>query len=327
MDRVKKIQVEADFAVWKEYAYAHQLHNAVISYLNTRKQNFYQMENTVDGMHFATPRGWEDLSNMIQVYEKLGKTIDREVIEQYIQFPKVAKDFANYLELYYKYQTDYQVDEIFAGKLDEILLKKISHASFDEKLSVTGLILSRVNEGIEKAVQKEQCMELLQFYLLEYKEVTEGEMEELNGQQLFYNLCQKAGVAYKQKKKAELLTRREEYQYRQVIGILEKTLQEMKMMSLENASSCWSKAKEVFEQENEQYEGLRQQAEQNLEYAFDFMEGAFGNGQEMVMFITELNSNADSVTFLQESECERYYQYNKELLFDEKRKRLLERMQ
>lgn len=55
MDRVKKIEVEADFSVWKEYAYEHQLHGAVISYLNTRKQNFYQMENTVDGMHFATP--------------------------------------------------------------------------------------------------------------------------------------------------------------------------------------------------------------------------------------------------------------------------------
>ena len=45
MDRVKKIEVEADFGVWKEYAYTNQLHGAVISYLNTKKQNFYQMEN------------------------------------------------------------------------------------------------------------------------------------------------------------------------------------------------------------------------------------------------------------------------------------------
>ena len=57
------------------------------------------------------------------------------------------------------------------------------------------------------------------------------------------------------------------------------------------------------------------------------MEGAFGNSQEMVMFITELNSNANSVAFLQETECERYYQYNKELLFEDKRKKLLERME
>lgn len=327
MDRVKKIEVEADFSVWKEYAYEHQLHGAVISYLNTRKQNFYQMENTVDGMHFATPRGWEDLSNIIQVYEKLGKDVDREVVEQYIQFPKLAKDFANYLELYYKYQTDYQIEEIFKGKLDEVLLKKVSHASFDEKLSVVGLIMSKVNEAIGNAVSKEGYMELLQTYLLEYKEVTENITEGLDGQQLFFNICQRASVEYKQKKKAELLTREEDYRYRQVIRMLEKILQEMKLLSIEEASECFAKAKEIFEQENEQYEKSRQEAEQKLEYAFDFLEGAFGNSQEMVMFITELNSNANSVAFLQETECERYYQYNKELLFDDKRKKLLERMQ
>ena len=69
MDRIRKIEVEADFQVWKEYAYANGLHPAVISYLNTKKQNFYQMETTVDGRCFATPRGWEDPSSMIGIYE------------------------------------------------------------------------------------------------------------------------------------------------------------------------------------------------------------------------------------------------------------------
>lgn len=327
MDRVKKIQVEADFAVWKEYAYAHQLHGAVISYLNTRKQNFYQMETTVDGMHFATPRGWEDLSNIIQVYEKLEKSVDREVVEQYIQFPKIAKDFANYLELYYKYQTDYQLEAVFEGKLDEILLKKVAHASFDEKLSVVGLMLSKVNEALGNAVRKEAYMELLQSYLAEYKQVTEEVTEGLDGQQLFFNICQKVSVEYKQKKQAELLTREEEYRYCQVMKILEEILQEMKLLSLNDGKACFQKAKEAFEKENELYEKVWKEAEQKLEYAFDFMEGAFGNSQEMVMFITELNSNANSVAFLQETECERYYQYNKELLFEDKRKKLLERME
>ena len=64
-----------------------------------------------------------------------------------------------------------------------------------------------------------------------------------------------------------------------------------------------------------------------LERAFDFMEAAFGNSQEMVRFVTELNLNAWSVRFLQEYECERYYRYNKELLFDEKRRRILNRIE
>ena len=37
----------------------------------------------------------------------------------------------------------------------------------------------------------------------------------------------------------------------------------------------------------------------------------------MTIFITELNMNAYSVKFLQEYQCDRYYQYNKQLVFDE----------
>ena len=116
MDRVKKIEVEPDFAVWKEYAVKNQLHPAVISYLSTRTANFYRMETTVDGRTFATPRGWEDLSQMLMVYEKLGKKMDREVVRQYIQHEKIAKDFANYLELYEKYQMDYQLEAVLRGR-------------------------------------------------------------------------------------------------------------------------------------------------------------------------------------------------------------------
>ena len=117
LDRVKKIQVEPDFDAWREYAYAKGVHPAVISYLNTRPANFYKMESTVDGKNFATPRGWEDLSRLIQVYEKLEKTVDKDVVVQYIQHPQIARDFASYLELFYKYRTDYQIDEVLSGAL------------------------------------------------------------------------------------------------------------------------------------------------------------------------------------------------------------------
>lgn len=44
---------------------------------------------------------------------------------------------------------------------------------------------------------------------------------------------------------------------------------------------------------------------------------AFSAGQEMVIFVTELNRDPYSVHLLQEYECERYYRYNRELLFEE----------
>lgn len=326
MDRVKKIEVEADFTVWKEYAYRQGLHGAVISYLNTKKQSFYQMETTVDGRNFATPRGWEDLSNLIKIYEKLGKTVDREVVVQYIQYPKIAKDFANYLELYYKYRTDYQIEEILRGRLDEILLKKVAHASFDERLSVLGLLISKVNEALKSSVQTERYMEMIFAMLSGYKESVKDEMQELNGQQLLQNVISKFNLDYKNRKKAELIRKEEEKIYLRVIAFLERLLQMLKLEDIRDKGEAFERVKELFEQEREAFEIGQRETLQIVEYVFDFLEGAFGNSQEMVIFITELNSNPYSVSFLQACECERYYRYNKELLFDEKRKRLLERM-
>ena len=102
LDRIKLIHVEPDYQVWKEYAEQVQIHPAIRSYLDIKPGNFCRIETTVDGKRFATPRGWEDLSRFLEVYEKLGKTADRDVISQYIQYPQIATDFANYLELYQK---------------------------------------------------------------------------------------------------------------------------------------------------------------------------------------------------------------------------------
>ena len=104
LDRVKKIDIGEDFGVWKEYAYRRGIHGAILSYLEIRREHFYRVETTADGLQFVTARGWEDLSELMQVYESLGIPVDRQVVEQYLQLPQVASDFANYLQLYDKYK-------------------------------------------------------------------------------------------------------------------------------------------------------------------------------------------------------------------------------
>ena len=56
-----------------------------------------------------------------------------------------------------------------------------------------------------------------------------------------------------------------------------------------------------------------------LEAAFDFMEQAFAESQEMVVFVTELTVDPVSHAFLTENGCERYFQYNKDLLLDHRK--------
>ena len=77
LDRVKRMDVTEDFAVWKEYARNKGIHGAVISYLDIKKEHFYHIETTVDGLQFATARGWEDLSTILKVYEELKRLLAR----------------------------------------------------------------------------------------------------------------------------------------------------------------------------------------------------------------------------------------------------------
>ncbi|MEE0692056.1 MAG: AAA family ATPase [Lachnospiraceae bacterium] len=316
MDRVKKIEVEPDFAVWKEYALLTQLHPAVIAYLNARTGNFYKMETTVDGRKFATPRGWEDLSQMLIVYEKLGLKMDREVIIQYVQHEKVAKDFANYLELYEKYQMDYQLDAVLAGTIDPILLKKAANASFDERLSVVSLILSRCRMEFANVIRQEQLVIMLYDQL---KIVKEGLLGAHGGQAAVFvkEIAQSFQAETQNKKTAELLTREEKRLRRKAGDLLEAYAQKLAKAGTQSAEQAMTLIKEWFDARQDELERQQGDAGQMLEHAFDFLEAAFGAGQEMVIFITELNNDYYSVRFLQNCECERYYRYNKELLFEE----------
>ena len=48
LDRVRRIDIEPNLAVWQEYARAHRLHPAVQAYLELRPQHFYRIQNDVE---------------------------------------------------------------------------------------------------------------------------------------------------------------------------------------------------------------------------------------------------------------------------------------
>ena len=85
--------------------------------------------------------------------------------------------------------------------------------------------------------------------------------------------------------------------------------------------------KALFESETEAYENRTDEISFTLQNVFDFMEAAFGDSQEMVAFITELNANYYSLWFIRENGSDQYYRHNKGLLFDDRQKMLLGQME
>lgn len=320
LDRIRSIQVEPDFEAWKEYAVQAGIHPAIRTYLNIRRQHFCRIETTVDGKLFATPRGWEDLSQLVLVYEQLDKKVDREIVMEYIQFPKIAKDFANYLELYYKYQNDYQVEEILAGNFREGVFEKLEKAQFDERISVVGLLLSGLSEQFKKTQLMEEVLELEMQKLRQLH--TQGAFggETAGAVEQFAAMLENFLSDNQKRQDNGLVSRTELRRLRAVTAKLEQQMQNIRKGTFADGEEVWMYLRGQFAAESDAYENQVEAAGEKLEHAFDFMEAAFGSSQEMVLFVTELNTGFYSLHFLQEYECERYYQYNKNLLFsDEER--------
>ena len=103
---------------------------------------------------------------------------------------------------------------------------------------------------------------------------------------------------------------------------LEKLWLELEGLT-QNEQDIYEKAKEAFSAEADRLEEQTEAAAQTLQNVFDFMEAAFGDSQEMVAFITELNANFYSIWFIREKGSDQYYRHNKGLLFDDRQKLIL----
>ena len=318
LDRIKRIDVQPDFEVWKEYAYEQGIHPAVISYLELRRKNFYRMENTVDGRIFATARGWEDLSRLIQGYEALGKEVDREVVYQYIQHPMIAKDFAAYLALYNKYKTDYAMEDLLLGKWTQLTIQKIRNASLDEHLSLVGLLNGKLSQLFTECYLMDSYVTKLYEYMVYYRD----NLADIS----LKAICRKAENDLESARKSELLTGNEEKALLRVNAFLEKIWLELGSLTQEE-QNLYEKVKEAFSKEADVLEEKTEAAAQTLQNVFDFMEAAFGDSQEMVAFITELNANFYSIWFIRENGSDQYYRHNKGLLFDNRQKLILGQME
>ena len=311
LDRIKKIDVDVNYDVWKEYAYQADIHPAILAYLEIRRDYFYRMETTVDGRVFATARGWEDLSQLLKTYEKLGKKADREVVHQYIQHWKIAKDFANYLELYRKYKKDYGLEKIIEGVYTKDTLERLQYAAFDERLSVVNMLIGRLGTCFKDYFLKDRFVTILYEYLKLLR----------SNLQIDLVVCE-ARDKYEKLRKEEQMTKQEDYVRKQVLDTLESYEQLTKEEHLDG-EAAFERVKELFGNEVAGREELTEYTLAALEHAFDFMEDAFGDSQEMVSFVTELNTNYYSIQFLKENDCDKYYQYNKKLLFDKQQEEIL----
>ncbi len=315
LDRVKLINIEPDYATWKEYAGLNSVHQSILSYLDARKENFYRIETTVDGKRFVTARGWEDLSDMIKASEMLDITVDDQVIMQYLQHNEVAMDFANYLTLYYKYEETYNVQDIYAGKDIGIMKERLEKALFDERISVVGLLLGGLNSYFKEYYYMDAVVTEL-FSIIKGFNKSDNEN--------FSALCEGYRAGYLAELNAGVMDARA----KEIAG---RVLRQLEEWSKYLANKDCNTHIEQFETLTQEFAKLNDSREEfsegiilKLENTFDFAEKVYGTGPELVLFVTELAAGFYSLNFIQETGYDRFYKYNQTLLRDSVRNSLLD---
>lgn len=321
LDRVKKIDVQEDYEVWKEYACRQRINNAIISYLDIRRENFYSIRSTVEGQQFVTARGWEDLSELMYAYEELDLTVDAEVAAQYLQHPRIARDFAGYLELYRKYRSDYDIQAILEGNFAAFATGRLKGAAFDEKYSFLSLLQDRMSGEFCEVWQEDRKVTLL-FELLKQAKDALNKDADRNAAEILQQLSEQLQTEEERRMRLpEKQGEREAFQA--AVRLFLQFAGEVRRKSIRDTSQAMDCLREQFAGCRELREQKIRTAGAHLEHCFEFLLECFGEGQELVIFLTELSLNFYSMDYLSNYGNAAYDKYNKELLYQNRRQELL----
>lgn len=324
-DRLKRMDVEPSYDVWKEYAYRKGTHAAIMTYLDIKKDDFYRIETDVNGKIFVTARGWSDLSDMMKLYEGLDLPIDETLIAQYLQYPKIAKEFAIYYDLFRKYRSDYQIPLIAEGKCPPDIRDRARNARFDERLALIGLLLDHITDVLRQVNAKEAAqLELL-------KALKAAKVELLSDKKNAHDtLTEQIDILQKRinrGKQSHSISSDTEYACRNAVAALKDMRRMLMEKPCKNGTEAFALLKSVYDGKTVLIKAQSEIARKKLSNIFKFCEETFGDGQEILIFVTELTISYDAAHFISCHGCKEYFAHNKELLFYERQKDIIQKLE
>jgi hypothetical protein len=309
LDRLKVIEVEADYPAWKKYAFDAGLHGSILNFLESNRDYFYGVETTAFGKNYVTARGWEDLSDIIKLYEESGKKVTESLVGQYIKNETVVKEYTAYYDLYNKYKRQYDVEGVFEGKVDEKMVKAVSKAAVDEKLALTGLLSDVVKSEIKDIMRRQQVLKDVRPSL---SRMTSGEEKDIAG--YIKTLIKAREKIIADKQRAGSLTAAEKTEGKRIIALYK---------DLSKQAGTPDEVKTFF---NGEIGALKERVtteQKRLDNLFAAMSKIFGDeSNEMLVLVTELTLGKDTADFFASFGSDSYEKYNALLMVGDRKETL-----
>lgn len=323
LDRLKVLEVEPDYRVWKNYAQNKRIHSAIVNYLDLKKEHFYCMEMTARGRSYVTARGWEDLSEILYLYEDEQLPVDETLVGQYLRNEKVVKEFTAYYDLYNKYKKDYRIADILGGNPSVQAIARAKEAAFDERLSLLGMLLDRVQADMKEVTEQGAFLSDLKNLL---KAAGTAVSEDGSAERILTQLEQQAEGRKKLLEKlrsANSLSDEDLKRHRSVIRFLEEQRKALYVSGISAGADAYAFLKDRYAALVNRMKQDTERTQGELHALFVFAEEAFAkegsaDGSEMLILMTELTVNNASAQFIAAFGSPDYKRHNEELMLSER---------
>lgn len=313
-DRLKMLPIDADFGCWKEYAYNAGIHPAITAFLEANSGKwFYNIKSTVDGKEYITARGWEDLSSEIQAYERFGYPVTQELIMEYITNKECARKFAVYYDLFKKYRVDYAISDIIAGNISSGAIQKAQAAKFDERLSIISMLMESLGISAKGVVIEEEALENV---VKKLRVIKKNSAKSASVYEMLAENVADIKDEMDKAKQANALSQSKKAVYLREIKLFESyknKLDEEKLVSADNAAQ-FALVKKTFQKDVKKMQTAAGKMTSSMENAFKYMEAAFGDEQEMTLFVAELTVNRNIANFIAKHGSDAYFKHNSSML-------------
>lgn len=322
LDRLRVLEVEPDYRIWKEYASERRIHNAVLSFLDLKKDYFYHMEMTTKGRSYVTARGWEDLSEVLKLYEEEQLPVEEHLIGQYIRNERIVKEFTAFYDLYQKYRRDYRIEDILSGSAPVQAIARAKEAPFDERLSLLGMLLDRVQEDMRQVMEQADFLTDLLTCLKSVKALSDTGMGETDVVAAMMERMEQQAEGRKKVleslQKANSLSPQDRRRHRRVIEFLLQARKELTVSGSAGGGEAFDLIKAKYDTQVSRMKQETESAKEELHQLFSFAEEAFQQGNEMLILVTELTVNSSSARFIATFGSPDYQRHNEGMLLQER---------
>ncbi len=309
LDRLKVIEVEADYPAWKKYASDAGVHGAILGFIDVNKEYFYGVETTAFGKNYVTARGWEDLSDMIRLYEESDRKVTESLIGQYIKNDTVVKEFAAFYDLYNKYKREYDIEAFFEGNTDEKIAMEIAGSAIDERLALIGLLSDMIKSEINDVMDEADTLKDARPGIAR---ITSG--DEKDPDTFIMTLVSAKEKFITDRSRAGSLTSKDKKKAKRLIALYK---------DIADNSNGADGVKEYYNGRIAALKNCVADKQSRIDNLFSSVAQVFGEeSNEMLLLVTELTLGAKSAEFFASFGSESYEKYNALLMVDDRKESL-----